>query len=82
MDVTYLGIALVPLIVGLVEVVKRAVGLPASLAPLVAVAIGLALAYLVGEGSVAERVVTGLALGLSAVGLYSSSRNLPVPRGE
>jgi hypothetical protein len=66
----------VPVIVGLVEVAKRA-GLPSAWAPVVAVGLGLLWSVtetLVGPGprpeAVWHAVVRGLALGLSAAGLY------------
>lgn len=80
MDSTYAGIVAVPLIVGLVEVCKRA-GLPERFAPLMSMALGLGLSLgymattVVGTGpSPMDAVVVGLALGLSASGLYSSSK--------
>jgi len=76
-DSTYAGIVAVPLIVGLVEVVKRA-GLPERFAPLVSMALGLALSlgYMATSGDAAwmDSLVIGIALGLSASGLYSSGK--------
>jgi uncharacterized membrane protein (DUF441 family) len=65
--------ALVPIIVGIVELAKMA-GLPARYAGLAAVALGLALTYLASYvgGRPAEVVLTGLATGLAAAGLYSA----------
>lgn len=90
------GIAIVPLIIGLVEVAKR-LGLDARWAPPLAVALGLGIslgAWAAGgcglEAGAAPRpsallppatcsspfeaLLTGLALGLSASGLYSAAR--------
>lgn len=73
------GVMVVPLIVGLVEVAKR-LGLPRGWAPAVAVGLGLAIALggealgLAGAAAWRDAAVTGLALGLSAAGLYSGAR--------
>lgn len=74
------GIAIVPLIVGLVEVGKR-LGLGSELAAPLAVALGVAisLGYRAATGlpQGAEwfgAVIVGLALGLSAAGLYSGAK--------
>jgi hypothetical protein len=74
------GVAIAPLIVGLVEVAKGA-GLAARWAPLLAVALGVAisLGYRAAAGALGPEVVAvaglqGLALGLAAAGLYSGAR--------
>ncbi len=79
-EMTVAGIALVPLIVAAVEVAKR-VGLPTRWAPLVAVAVGLAASLGVqaaqsapGGQAWVDATIVGLALGLSAAGLYSGAR--------
>ena len=68
----------VVIIVGLIEVIKTVCGLDSKLAPVVAIALGLAaslgLAYY-SDTIAYEAVVTGLAIGLSAVGLYSGAKN-------
>ena len=70
----------VPLIVGLVELAKR-LGLSARYAALLALALGLGISagawlttWLGGRG-LFEAALTGLALGLSASGLYSVTRS-------
>jgi hypothetical protein len=73
------GIVAVPIIIGLIEVLKRVLGMDAKLAPVVAVVLGLAASFGVtyfGETEAFEAVVLGLAVGLSAVGLYSGSKNV------
>lgn len=67
----------IPVINGVVEVAKRA-GISNRYAPLLAVGLGL----LAGVGlrcpdeSIAVAVMEGLVIGLSAVGLYSGTRNV------
>ncbi len=74
------GVAAVPLIVALIEGAKQA-GLPPRWAAGAAIALGLlvSLGYQAVDGPVDARawldaVVVGLALGLSAAGLYSGAR--------
>ncbi len=73
----YLITMAIPIINGLVEVAKRT-GLANRYAPLLAVGLGL----LAGIGlrnpneSIAIAIMEGLIIGLSAVGLYSGTRNV------
>lgn len=76
------GVALVPLIIGLVEVGKR-LGLGSRWAALLAVVLGLVLSlgyHLAASwpdaSAWAETALLGLALGLSATGLYSGAKTL------
>lgn len=64
------------IVVGLVELAKR-LGLPTRYAPVLAVLLGLlfGIVYLSPE-DLRSGVLIGLALGLSASGLYSGSRAL------
>jgi hypothetical protein len=76
-DITILGIAAVPAILGIVQVLKDA-GLPQRLCPLAALLLGAG----VGAGQaisahtdLTHGLVAGVALGLSACGLYSGASN-------
>src|SRR5215207_77085 len=80
MDAEYGGVLIVPLIVGLVEAGKR-LGLGAVYAAPLAVALGLGISVgyalagsLPGGAALADAVLRGLALGLSAAGLYSGAK--------
>jgi len=78
MDIELIGgISAVFIIIGLIQALKN-FGLDTKLAPVVAIILGLAvsfgLAYF-GETKAFEAIVLGLAVGLSAVGLYSSTKN-------
>ncbi len=83
MDTEYGGVVVVPIIVGLVEVGKR-LGLGSAYAAPVAVGLGLlvtpmgrgAAANLPGGSALADAVLRGLALGLSAAGLYSGTKRV------
>ncbi len=81
MDADYGGVLIVPTIVGLVEVGKR-LGLPTGYAVPVAVGLGLAItlgyalvAGLPGGRELADAGLRGVALGLSAAGLYSAVKH-------
>lgn len=78
-DTLLFGVAAVPSIVGLVQVLKE-MGLPGRFAPGASVLLGILAG--VGQvfasaggtnGTIAQAVVTGIALGLSASGLYSGA---------
>lgn len=69
------NVALVPLVLGVVEVLKR-IGLPAKFSPLVAVCMGISLGIFYMDVTTKEGVIIGLALGLSASGLYSGTKNM------
>lgn len=76
MDAEVFGVALVPLILALVELCKRT-GLPDKWSPVLSVVLGLlAGVFLLDTGDLYEGIVVGLALGLSATGLYSGTKNV------
>lgn len=66
--------SLVPIILGIVEAVKRA-GMPSDYAPLLSVALGVAGGLLFISLDLAGGV-TGLISGLGASGLYSGGKKL------
>jgi len=68
-------IAIVPLIVGLVELVKK-LGLPSKFCPVVSVILGVIIGLVyISPNDIAQGVLVGVSLGLSAVGLYSGAKN-------
>lgn len=76
MDIEVYGVFIVPLILGLVEIAKKA-GLPSKWSPVFAVVLGLVAGLtLLFPGDPGQGVVIGLALGLSATGLYSGAKNI------
>lgn len=68
-------IALVPLIMALVQLVKL-VGLKAKYSPFVAILLGIVFGVFYLSSELKEGILIGLVLGLSASGLYSGSKNL------
>lgn len=70
----FYGVGLIPLLVGLVEAVKK-VGLPSKFAPLVSIALGLVFGLLLFPFPT-QAILLGIAFGLSASGLYSGGKAL------
>jgi hypothetical protein len=68
---------LVAVVIGLVEVAKR-IGVPEKFAPLVSLILGLGLSFLgfVANPDLASTIIGGIIIGLSAVGLYSGTKNV------
>ncbi len=68
-------VAIVPIIVGLVEVCKR-LGLPGKFSPIIGLVLGVIIGMIyVSPTDIAQGVLVGASLGLSAVGLYSGVKN-------
>lgn len=68
-------IAIVPLIIGIVQLCKR-FGLKPKYAPFIALPVGILIGIVYFENSIKEGVLIGVMFGLSASGLYSSSKNV------
>ena len=68
-------VALIPATMGLVDVAKRA-GLPSKYAPILSLGIGIALGIATSLGNLQKGIITGIAIGLSASGLYSGTKAL------
>ena len=72
----YAGAAFIPVIVGIVEVLKR-IGLKDRFAPITSIIIGIVLGILYGnEGDIKKGVLQGVYFGLAATGLYSGTKNV------
>ena len=68
-------VAIVPLIMGVVELLKR-LGLSAKFAALASAILGIIVGLVyVSPGDVAKGILVGLSLGLAASGLYSGTKN-------
>ena len=63
----------IPVILAITELVKR-MGVPSKLAPIVAIILGIASAFLGANSYSIELALQGMALGLGASGLWSGSR--------
>lgn len=75
MEFTAYDIAVVPVIIGAVEVMKKT-GLPARLAPFAALVLGIAAGTLfVTPDDLPKGAFVGVAMGLAASGLWSGTKN-------
>ena len=73
MEISNAFVVFVPIVIGLVEVLKRTVGINTRLAPLAALLFGAGLAL--GYGGLSfEALLQGVVVGLTAAGLYSSAK--------
>lgn len=74
-DLSPFIMASVPVIIGLVQLVKKATGLVERLAPVVSLIFGILIALIVG-GTWQVIVMQGIIAGLMASGLYSGGKAL------
>ena len=75
------GVMAVPLVTGVVQMATGA-GLPKRYAPVLSLGIGIAIGVLgFSDGNIAQGVVVGSAIGLSASGFYSAIR-VPAKKGD
>ncbi len=71
----YAGIAIVPLLIGILEVFKK-VGLKEKYIPIFSLSLGIFIGIgLFGNGDMKAGLIQGIFIGLSAVGLYSGTKN-------
>ena len=75
MELDYFGIAIVPLLIGILEVFKK-LGLSEKYIPITSLILGIGIGVaLFGGTDIKEGIVQGTFIGLSAVGLYSGTRS-------
>lgn len=76
MNYDYKGIAIIPIITMLVDVLKRA-GLPKKFAPLTSLILGVVFGMVfLNDGDIKNAIITGLIIGMSASGLYSGGKEV------
>ncbi len=69
------GIALVPVVLAMVELLKR-MGIPKKLSPIVSLVLGLLAGfYYLAPDDPRKAIFLGLVVGLSAIGLFSGTKN-------
>ena len=74
MNFDYNGIALIPIITLIIDVLKRA-GLPNKFAAIVSIILGMIFGvFFQSTPDLKERILTGIIMGMSASGLYSSGK--------
>jgi uncharacterized hydantoinase/oxoprolinase family protein len=71
----YAGIPSVLLIMGIAELLKK-IGFNAKFIPLINIFFGLLAGIALNTGDIKAGIFTGLAVGLSAGGLYSGTKNV------
>lgn len=75
MELDYFGIAIVPLLIGILEVFKK-LGLSEKYIPITSLVLGIGIGIsLFAGGDIKAGIVQGAFIGLSAVGLYSGTKN-------
>lgn len=76
MNYDYKGIAIIPIITVLVDLIKKA-GLPNRFAPLTSILLGLIFGIVFeNDGDIKNAIITGLIMGMSASGLYSGGKEV------
>lgn len=71
----YAGIAIIPLLIGILEMLKKA-GVNDKIIPVISVIAGIGLGIaLFAAGDLKAGIIQGIYIGLSAVGLYSGTKN-------
>ncbi|HHW74859.1 MAG TPA: hypothetical protein GX744_06340 [Firmicutes bacterium] len=81
-QLTAYGVALIPIIVGLSELLKR-FGLPNRFVPIAALVMGLFFSFFyLAPGEPKRAILFGAVLGLSAIGLFSGTKNTIMSRKQ
>lgn len=74
-DITAYGIALVPVVTGMVQLLKMS-GLPKKYTPITSLILGILSGYYyLAPDDPPKAIFMGIVVGLSAVGLYSGAKN-------
>lgn len=71
----YAGIAIIPLVIGLLEVLKK-IGVNEKYIPVFSLVLGLVFGMFFIGGDIQKGVIQGIYIGLSAVGLFSGTKNV------
>ncbi|WP_128896190.1 hypothetical protein [Longirhabdus pacifica] len=76
MEFEIYNIALIPVIIGIVSVLKS-VGFPSKYASLVSIGLGIPLGvFYLAPSNLSEGILVGITLGLASSGLYSGTKNI------
>jgi len=73
---TEMDVTIIPVITGLTQLFKQ-IGVPKKVSPLVSITMGLfaGIVY-INPGNILDGILSGLIVGLSATGLYESSKGV------
>ncbi len=81
-QLTVYGIALVPVLVGLNELLKRS-GLPSRFIPLSSMVMSYIFSFFyLANGDYKQALILGTVLGLSSIGLFSGTKNTFAARSK
>lgn len=70
----YMELVLIPILIGLLEAIKRT-GFNSKFIPILSIALGILIGIVYSGFDIKEGVLSGLFIGLSAVGLYSGVKH-------
>lgn len=73
----YVELVLVPVLIGILEAIKRA-GFNSKFIPLLSIILGIGMGIAFTGFELKAGIMTGLFIGLSAVGLYSGVKNVSI----
>lgn len=77
MEFTAYDIALIPIIIALVEIIKQVTNLPGRWVPLLTLALGEIAAFVyVAPGDPKYAILAGFVMAFSAMGLWSGAKNV------
>lgn len=72
----YLTLVLVPILIGVLEVIKRTDLFSSEFIPVVSLVLGVVLGIIFSGFNIKDGIIAGLFIGLSAVGLYSGTNSV------
>lgn len=72
MEISAQFLALVPIVLGVTQVIKKS-GLSTRYAPLVSLVLGVVGVFVLGGETLSQVILSGLVVGLSSSGLYSQT---------
>jgi len=74
-ELTIYGMALVPVIMGMTELLKK-IGIPKKYTPVFAIILGILCGfYYLAPDDPKKAIFLGIVIGLSSIGLYSGTKN-------
>ena len=73
----YIELVLIPVLIGILEAIKKA-GFNSKFIPLLSILLGVLIGIVYSGFELKEGVMTGLFIGLSAVGLYSGVKSVRI----
>ena len=72
----YIAFVLIPILIGVLNVIKGSDLIPVKMIPLVSLVLGILLGIIFTGFAIKEGIIAGLFIGLSAVGMYSGTTNV------